>query len=238
MPDYVSEQLHWNVPEEMTGWALPSPGQEKLASGACGRAQLLQEDPGPKGHCQEDEKLPIKPRPTWPHWSKYNKEESEKSDKKKTQLRWGTKYNHLLWEMRSKKGMLDVQRTKCRNDKKYENKDKMRTSIPHGPQSNDGSSRRHQSPQTTACSSPPPTWQSISLVLKKKKIPAISHWILLAGMKKSRGSGEKSLAKKAMQTGGGSKIIKGEGLWGVPGSLWCLPSLNLEGKMEGLAMRL
>jgi len=169
MPDCVSEQLHWNVPGEMTGWALSSPGQEKLASGACGRAQLLQEDPGPKGHCQEDEKLPIKPRPTWPHWSKYNKEESEKSDKRKTQLRWGTKYNNLLWEMRSIKGMLDVQRTKCRNDKKYENKDKMRTSIPHGPQSNDGSSRRHQSPQTTACSSPPPTWQSISIVLKKKK---------------------------------------------------------------------
>lgn len=67
MPDCVSEQLHWNVPGEMTGWALSSPGQEKLASGACGRAQLLQEDPGPKGHCQEDEKLPIKPRPTWPH---------------------------------------------------------------------------------------------------------------------------------------------------------------------------
>lgn len=236
MPDYISEQLRWNVPGEMTGWALSSPGQGKLASGACGRAQLLQEDPGPKGHCQEDEKLPIKPRPTWPHWSKYNKEESEKSDKRKTQLRWGTKYNNLPWEMRSIKGMLDVQRTKCRNDKKYENKDKVRTSIPHGPRLMTAEQETPVPQMQPAL--PHPQHDSPYQQSWRKIIPAISHWILLAGMKKSRGSGEKSLAKKAMQTGGGSKIIKGEGLWGVPGSLWCLPSLNLEGKTEGLAMRL
>lgn len=136
-----------HVPGQMTGWALCSLGQERPPSGAWGRAGLLQEDPSPEGHCQ-DEKLPIKPRPTWPHWSKYIKEESEISDKRKTQLRWGTKYNNLLWEMRSIKGMLDVQRTKCRNDKKkYKNKDKVWTSMPHGPPSNDGSSRKQQSSQ-------------------------------------------------------------------------------------------
>lgn len=54
-------------------------------------------------------------------------------------------------------------------------------------------------------------------------------------MKKSRGSGEKSLAKKAMQTGGGSKIIKGEGLWGVPGVFDACQVLTWKGKWSGLA---
>lgn len=38
-----------------------------------------------------------------------------------------------------------------------------------------------------------------------------------------------------MQTEGKSKIIKAEDLWDVSYRSWCLPSLNLEGEMEGLA---
>lgn len=37
--------------------------------------------------------------------------------------------------------------------------------------------------------------------------------------KVTRGSGEQSLAREAMQTEERREIIKGEGLWGVPGSL-------------------
>lgn len=37
--------------------------------------------------------------------------------------------------------------------------------------------------------------------------------------KVTRDSGEQSLAREAMQTEGRREIIKGEGLWGVPGSL-------------------
>lgn len=41
-------------------------GSGKASLGAGRKAQFLQR-PDSEGHCQEDEKLPIKPRPTWPH---------------------------------------------------------------------------------------------------------------------------------------------------------------------------
>lgn len=49
-------------------------------------------------------------------------------------------------ETGSMKGMLDVQRAKCRNDIKQENKDKVWTSMLHGLQANDGSSRDQHHP--------------------------------------------------------------------------------------------